>query len=143
MRVWFWSWSTALLLLGLAGCSPTDGERCGAGFVWRDNTCFEDEPIDTDTGSAADAGPDGGDDGPTGMGEVCTEDGEECAGFEADYCAIQPGNDEGYCTITGCAAAPDNCPDGYLCCDFPDGFDIENFCVTEADFELMSSMCQG
>jgi hypothetical protein len=77
------------------------------------------------------------------MGDPCTADGEECAGLEADYCAIQPGGEDGYCTLTGCTPSPDSCPGEYLCCDFPEGFGIDNFCVTESDFEVMGSMCQG
>jgi len=127
----------------VVGCAPTDDERCGSGFVWQENTCFEEDGTDSDTGPAGDGGADGGGELPTGLGETCTDEGGECDAYEADYCAIQPGGDTGYCTVLGCSASPDNCPGEYLCCDFPDGFDIDNFCVTEADLELMGSMCQG
>ncbi len=128
------------LLTLLAACAPSDDERCGDGFVWADHTCnlIADTSTETgDTDSDTDSGL------PSGLGEPCTEDGGECDGFEADYCAINPTSGDGYCTVLGCATEPDDCPEGYLCCDFPPTIEQENFCVTEAEFEEMASLCNG
>ena len=124
---------------GLLGCDPTADERCGDGYVWRDNTCFPIEEDDSDTGEA-----DGGDTGgpPFGLGEPCTDGGDECSGFEADYCALQPGHDTGYCTVDGCSTDPDDCYGEYTCCDFPYS-GVPNFCVTPEDYEVLGSTCDG
>lgn len=149
-----------------ATCSPPDDERCGEGFVWQDYSCVPcdeastdsdsdtdsdgdtdadtDSDSDTDTDSDTDSDTDEPDGGlPDGMGEPCTDGGGECDGLEADYCIINPMSGDGYCTIQGCATDPDDCPDGYTCCDFPTSFEIDNTCVTDADFKEMSSICTG
>jgi hypothetical protein len=40
----------------------------------------------------------------------------EC-GCEASYCALMPGQSEGYCTATGCLDDPSVCPEGWSCFD--------------------------
>ena len=119
-----------------SGCTPSDDERCGDGFVWSaaDSTCY---PVDEDTDTGA---PDaGGDAGAEGLGATCTESGGECSGIY-DYCLLQPGADTGYCTMDDCTVSPDDCPATYHCCDF--SFEgVPNCCVNEDDWELLGSMC--
>ncbi len=50
-----------------------------------------------------------------GLGDVCRE-ATEC-GADADYCAIFPGSEEGYCTRTGCAEDAMVCPRTWDCFD--------------------------
>lgn len=38
-------------------------------------------------------------------------------GCPTNYCAVMPGQSEGYCTITGCTENPDVCPEGWSCFD--------------------------
>jgi hypothetical protein len=49
------------------------------------------------------------------LGRACT-DNAGCAA-PAPYCAVQPGQREGYCTITGCKEDPTVCPSGWRCFD--------------------------
>jgi len=78
---------------------------------------------------------------PSGLGEVCKAE-EDCAGFDADYCAMDPAAGEGFCTITDCSPNPDDCPEGYLCCAFIIT-SVPYFCTTEADHAAMGGMCGG
>jgi hypothetical protein len=130
----------AFALFFSVGCTPGDSERCGDGFTYRDGMC---QPVgDTDTSVDSDAHQDGGADGgdlPTGMGEVCTGD-EDCAGYEADYCLMEYGADEGVCTVQNCSVDPGDCPDGYLCCDFTIP-EVPNFCATDEQYADLGSMC--
>jgi len=159
-----------LVLLPLTGasCAPDDAKRCGDGFRWDSelNTCFKSAPAagETDAGTDASgngasgsgagedssddagAGTGGGDepaDTPQGLGDVCTDGGGQCAGLEADYCAVQPGQPEGFCTVQGCSTSPDDCPDGYRCCAFS-GFasSYPDFCITDEMYGLMGPMCE-
>jgi hypothetical protein len=50
-----------------------------------------------------------------GLGEPCTSAGQCTEG--AEYCALMPGQSEGYCTPTGCIEQPELCPDGWSCFD--------------------------
>jgi hypothetical protein len=52
---------------------------------------------------------------PAGLGDPCTLS-TQC-GEAADYCALMPGQSEGYCTPTGCASNGESCPDGWSCLD--------------------------
>jgi len=121
-------------------CTPEDSERCGDDYTYQDGMC---QPLgDTDSSSDSDtddAGADGGDELPSGMGEVCAGE-EDCAGYEADYCLIQMGEEEGVCTIQDCSVDPDDCPDGYLCCDFSIP-SVPNFCATDERFADLGTMC--
>jgi len=38
-------------------------------------------------------------------------------GCSTNYCAVSPGQSEGYCTITGCVEDPSVCPSGWSCFD--------------------------
>lgn len=156
----------------LIGCTPSADERCDEGFVWdgASHTCLcEDDGVwdsddrvcrprdtDTDTGTGTghdagngDGGADSGDTDtgteelPAGQGDDCvTTDSVPCPG-EADYCAVQPGSTQGYCTMQGCVKEPaDDCPTGFRCCYFTIS-PIPDFCATEADFTAMGAMCEG
>ena len=52
------------------------------------------------------------------LGKPCTDavNHSECGG-DADYCAIQPTQTEGICTITGCMLPDIGCPSGWRCLD--------------------------
>ena len=147
---WLSSALCAVALAGLgAGCEMSDGDRCPNGYhydpintvcevcaedeVWNETTyaCEADTDSGTDTGTGGEA--------PTGLGEPCQSD-ADCAGYEADFCAVNPMSGDGYCTIEDCALG--ECPAPYLCCDctestmLPPGF----ACLTEDDASLASSM---
>jgi hypothetical protein len=139
--------AAAIVAIALGGgCNPTADERCGGGYVWKDGTCIPEGEADTGTESGentdADAGDADGGDGPSGLGVECSEDGGECEGFEADYCALQPGQETGYCTVANCSTDPDDCYGEYSCCDFPYS-GVPNFCVTPEDYEILGSTCDG
>ena len=131
--------SLFLIASALSTCVPADEERCGDGYFWdsEDKTCYEE----VDTAATPDAG-DAGDKDVVGLGDVCSQDGSECQGKEADFCAIQPGAPAGYCTIKNCSAEPDDCPAGYRCCVFSTDA-IPDFCATQEQYDLMGSMCTG
>lgn len=134
-----------LLLTALAmaaGCEISDGDRCPDGYDWdaEVKACLEQ---DTDTGPDGDtdtddpdAGTDGGDS--DGLGEECFSD-DECAGFDADHCVLNPlaPSDPGYCSYEGCDTEDDDCPSPYICCDCT-GLGIEDTsCVTLTDAETV------
>lgn len=52
------------------------------------------------------------------LGSACDDNTthSQC-GCSTDYCAVLPGQTEGYCTITGCAEDPGRCPSGWSCFD--------------------------
>lgn len=124
-----------LLVLAVAACAPDD--RCGDEYDFVDGVCvIPDTDSDTDTGPE----PDGGNTDDTGIGEVCTSDGNECDDLDADYCAAQPGADEGYCTFDNCAADESICPSPYQCCDMGS----LSFCASPSDYSALSGLgiCQ-
>jgi hypothetical protein len=86
-----------------AGCLL--GDRCGPDQVLKGGVCV---PVLTDAGSPDDEGPDG-------LGETCTAH-VDCTG-PADFCAVYPGDDTGYCTFQDCDLVENDCPDGYFCMD--------------------------
>lgn len=65
--------------------------------------------------SDCEPGPGGDDDG---FGGTCIDatSHRDCT-CEADFCAIQPGTTEGFCTREGCGDDPGICPDGWSCFD--------------------------
>lgn len=50
---------------------------------------------------------------PTGLGKTCTTD-ADCAGNDATYCDLVKTKG---CLVQGCSLSPDNCSEGYECCD--------------------------
>ncbi len=123
-----------------ASCTPQD--RCGSEYDYVNGICILiDTDSDTETDSDTGPEPDGGDtDVSSGIGEACTPDGNECAGYQADYCLAQPGSDEGYCTFDDCAPSPAICPSGYDCCDIGSS----SFCANDEDFSMLTGLglCQ-
>ncbi len=131
MRI-FKTISLMMLLLWVTSCAPDD--RCGNDFNYIDGACVPIEDTETSTDPPEDSGPvDAGD----GLGEICTTDGNECAGFDADYCLLQPGADEGYCTYEDCTTDPDNCSAGYSCCMMASS---SSFCATDEDYQTMADL---
>jgi hypothetical protein len=62
------------------------------------------------------------------IGATCVDDAEcSCA---APFCAVQPGQTEGYCTILGCKEPGGSCPAGYSCLDLS-AFGVDPFCAPE------------
>ena len=99
----------ALAGLTYAGCLL--GDRCGPDQVLQDGICV---PVHTDGGSQTDGGLQYDAD-LTGLGETCSAH-EDCPG-SADFCAVYPGDDTGYCTLQDCDLEENDCPDGYFCMD--------------------------
>lgn len=133
---WRLSLSAALLAiaLDLAGCL---GSRCSPGQVLFEGMCRAPRPADA-RGDAGDGGVHGDATGLTdleagaappitGLGDLCGAS-KPCTG-EANYCVLQLGATDGYCSLRDCQLAPDNCPSGYTCRDltqFMPGFPL--FC---------------
>jgi len=88
----------------LCNVCPT-GERRG--------NCHGDAASSTaDAGAAACSLADGD---ASGFGAPCRDDSEcTCA---ANYCALMPGQAQGYCSKTGCDTAPTLCPTDWTCFD--------------------------
>jgi hypothetical protein len=116
--------------LWLVGCEADD--PCGKGYVRRQGACQPAAANDAgskpepdsgseampDAGPAADGGGGGGSECKEDQSEVldkaCTnDDGCNCA---APYCAVQPGQSTGFCTVY-CTLSPDDCPSGWRCFD--------------------------
>jgi hypothetical protein len=93
--------------LPVASCLFTYGEPLSGGG-----------PID-----AGFADPDACEGRPSEFGTPCTRS-NMCRCDAASFCAVQPGESEGFCTATGCSADPSVCPEGWSCFDlstFVDG----------------------
>lgn len=103
---------------GDAGRGGTEGEAGRSGG-------------DGDSGSGGDAGLD------SGVGAVCSS-GEDCAEFDANYCAISPlsPTEPGYCTFENCS--PGGCLAPYRCCDLS-GLGLAIACLNEADAQMAQS----
>lgn len=64
---------------------------------------------------------------PVGLNAPCSSN-DDCAGFEATYCETFQSHQ---CMVKGCDLDPDDCFEGYQCCDLvPLGFD-DTLCVPE------------
>jgi hypothetical protein len=150
-RGWFFVILSTIAVSWL-GCSIDDGDRCPDGYFYVPEIlacCVEGEvyvadagicreppePPDTET-DEDDGGADGGD--PSGLWEPCNAQ-EECEGFDADYCAINPLTDEGYCTIE-CEVG--DCPDGSQCCDCTNE-DYPIACILDEDVPMIEMVCVG
>ncbi|HKP57865.1 MAG TPA: hypothetical protein VJV78_14130 [Polyangiales bacterium] len=112
------------LLLCLTGCESDD--PCDSDQVYKQGACLPKPEKDAgdkaepDSGSkpVADGGGGGGDeckeDQAAILGKTCSDDtGCNCA---APYCAKQPGQAMGFCTVY-CTPMPDDCPADYRCFD--------------------------
>jgi hypothetical protein len=107
-----------------------DGKRCEAVLP-------EDTNVDTSTSEP-----------PEGLGDPCTEDGNECEGKEANFCVVNPlAPDKAYCTTIDCS--PGGCQAGYQCCDCSAATLIpkEQACLNDADaattVEYKQCTCEG
>jgi hypothetical protein len=118
-------------------CLPARGEDAGSET---DDESLDDDQEANDEGNMNDAkedaaaqnpggstrGPDAatstmdcsGEESGTEFGTPCEDDTDhsDCS-CPAPYCAIQPGNDQGVCTRTGCVEEPEICPNGFRCTD--------------------------
>jgi hypothetical protein len=99
---------------------------CKEGWEYKGTACVKKAAAKPVTKPAADAssttdqeGGDGesGKAALTGLGNACATD-ADCAGKDADYCAVNLLTKEGICTIK-CADSADICPDTYTCCNLP------------------------
>lgn len=112
-----------LLTLLQASCSIDD--PCGKGWKYKGGACVKPTTATKPTTTpAVDATTDleAGDDASekaalTGLGNPCTTD-PECAGKDADYCAVNLITKKGMCTIK-CADSAVTCPDTFTCCKLP------------------------
>jgi hypothetical protein len=103
-----------VLMFLLAGCDPSD--PCDADQVARGGLCY---PAETGM-DAAPAATGGADAAPAAdphehYGLACAST-EECPA-PSHYCAIRPGQTEGYCSHTGCKEDPAVCPSSWRCVD--------------------------
>lgn len=135
----------AVLVFAAASCALSDDDRCSEHQEYLDGACVCEEgyrlaqdkiecvPVEddesTDTDSAVE---DSGDLG--GLGDPCTPAGGECEeNAVASTCGSNPLTGQGKCTIAGCAVNPDDCPEGWTCCDFDElgdrFFGGENLCL--------------
>ena len=109
---------------------------CPEGWTYDSDPAVENcaPPADTDTGDADTASDSSTDAAPSGLGATCEGD-ADCAGYDADYCAIAPGESEGYCTEADCD--PGGCASGYQCCDCTASSLVDGVaCLTDDDAEL-------
>jgi len=151
----------AWIAMLVTACDIPDKERCGKNYIYKkigaNSACYPVDagntgdqdgapPKDNGADGDGDAGEDGGDGGdasPTGMGVTCKEQGD-CAGYDADYCAINPTTQEGGCTIQDCTLSPDSCPKDWKCCDFPEAIAYPVMCIPQDEYDQIgSTMCHG
>lgn len=144
----------ALVVLGAGGGGPgcdlvfDEDLRCGPGQQLQGRACVAAAEADAagaagqgagDAGGSVNGGAGGapaagsgagGEPGaPEGeFGATCVED-AECA-EPAPFCAVQPGQPIGICTVTGCAADASLCPSGWYCLDLT-SVGAEDICVEE------------
>jgi hypothetical protein len=126
--------------LWLSGCEADD--PCDEGYTYKQGACLLDPEMESkDAGATPDAGDVPAEDAGEN-GTECDEDqsqvlGKSCMSDEgcncaAPYCALQPGQTVGFCTVN-CKPSPDDCPNGYRCFDLSalgvQG--IEPFCVAK------------
>lgn len=129
------------VILTLTQCALEDNKRCLDELVFDPElgVCLpvdtdEDDPIDT----ATDDGTDTDTSMPSGLGELC-ENSDQCAGYEADFCLVDPDSGVGFCTVQDCT--PGSCPTGYLCCDCSAIF-YPIFCMPLEGVEAMEQYCE-
>jgi hypothetical protein len=123
--------------LVLCTCAPGVDDRCGGGYYWHEgsHTCLKKMETPDASGLEDAAVP--------GLGASCFSP-VDCENYtEASYCLQQSSAMEGYCTIPDCLVKPDDCPEGYVCCDFKVE-SIPNFCTEEQQFEeTLHVMCEN
>ncbi|MCU0661171.1 MAG: hypothetical protein MUC50_02475 [Myxococcota bacterium] len=110
----------------LSGC--TDGSSSPGDTA--DTADTGDTDTTSDSADCFDA-----DTSPSGLGESCTKDGDECNGEEASRCLINVGNpDLSFCTVPDCTTG--SCPCEMLCCDCMSQYPSWGvFCALQADVD--------
>lgn len=112
------------------GCATT--AKCGEGESYCGGFCLPlpscPQPSEGAGGGSSSAGAGNGSDSCAGGGETGVEFGDTCTdgdthsdcGCPAPICAVQPGQDEGFCTQIDCDLGDPSgsCPSGYVCTDF-------------------------
>ena len=64
------------------------------------------------------------------FGRLCST-AQECA-CDTDFCATNPGESVGFCTIVDCLSAPESCGVGFVCLDVSDFTpELSSLCVPE------------
>jgi len=141
--------SSAIAILPLVLISCAKDRDCGKGYIFNDedNLCHKvssDTPNKPVSHNDAETDQEGGDgesaNAPTGFGDPCTEQ-NQCADKEADFCAINPLDEKGMCTIRGCNS-DEECPAGYYCCLAPESWG-GHVCVTKEVYDMgnQAGMC--
>ena len=139
-----------------AACHLDDSDRCdhGYGYDADAGACIPEGDTetgtgaDTDTDADADAGADAGTDtdtdtgAPTGLMEPCASQ-DDCATYDASYCMLLM--TPNVCLLPDCTTAPDDCPDGYTCCDIKPDYEPyglpDSLCAPDDDFPTYASYC--
>ena len=131
---------TVLAAATLGSACNDDGQPCDPDQIVRDRLCVPgpkpeagppDVEIDDDAETLDGEIPDAVNEPPPPMGmfgKLCTTAGDpspDCLA-PAPYCAIQPGQSTGYCSVLGCVENPALCPMGWSC------FSLINVCVRPA-----------
>jgi hypothetical protein len=109
----------AILLVIPTSCGKQG--YCDSDYFKKDKLCYKKTSVKPDASTPikdAEMAEEGGDAEsakvPTGFADSCTTN-EQCAGKEADYCAVNPLEGKGMCTVRGCNSN-DECPSDYYCC---------------------------
>ncbi|HKU42378.1 MAG TPA: hypothetical protein VJR89_29670 [Polyangiales bacterium] len=113
-----------VLAMGLWFAACEADEPCDEGQTHTQGACTPKQPAKDAASDEPDTGPKQTDSGSGGgacgedrsvtLGKACADDdGCNCS---APYCAKQPGQPMGTCTVF-CKPMPDDCPEGYRCFD--------------------------
>lgn len=121
------AWIMVLTLIGIFGCVSED-EACDPGWMIQGYYCVPSP----DSGISESGG--------AQLGEAC-EKSEECS-EQASLCMNNPTSpDPGYCTIAECTVNPNDCPEGYHCCDLSImSSSLPTACLNETDYQALSTM---
>jgi hypothetical protein len=130
--------------IAVASCS-VGSNKCGNGFYETQGACKKGVATGGTTSTAINdadldglAG-DGSTETVTGMGDECTTQ-SDCAGKDANYCALDPTSGVGLCTIEDCTTSPDNCPSGYRCCQMPVELKYPAMCLPPTTYNMLVSL---
>ena len=108
-------WTSVWVVVLASGCANT--ATCDPNQELRNGLCLPQAPPSDDAASDAgplpQCGPDASADGQ--FGQTCV-DSSECA-CPAPFCAVQPGESQGFCTQINCVSDPALCPSGWSCVD--------------------------
>jgi hypothetical protein len=85
---------------------------------------------------------------PEALGKACTNEGGECDGTGAPFCAFHPIRQEGQCTIAGCKTPSDCAGDFSVCCDcenaaIPELAEVGSACLTQQFADELTSYGLG